>query len=82
MGKSLKGFLFHHHSCVVQLGGGNKGVFIKEIKEEVNEGFQYGKPFVVLVCWEQGMWIFNVKLTYIFIYFLILILIFFFFCDV
>ncbi len=68
MGKSLRGFLLHHHSCVVWLGGGNRGVFIKEVKEEVNEGFLVGgEPFVVLVCWEWGMWIFNVKLPYIYI---------------
>jgi hypothetical protein len=29
----------HHHSCVVWLGGGNRGVFIKEVKEKDNEGF-------------------------------------------
>ncbi len=53
MGKSLRGFLFHHRSYVVWLGGGNRGVFIKEVKEEVNEGFLVGgKPLVILACWE------------------------------
>jgi hypothetical protein len=53
MGKSLRGFLLHHHSCVVWLGGGNRSVFIKEVNEEVNEGFLVGgEPLVVLVCWE------------------------------
>ncbi len=55
----------HHHSCVVWLGGGNRSVFIKE----VNEGFLVGgEPLVVLVCWEWGMWIFNVKLPYSFLF--------------
>ncbi len=61
VGKSLRGFLFHHRSYVVWLGGGNRGVFIKEVKEEVNEGFLVGgKPLVILACWEWGMWIFSV----------------------
>ncbi len=47
MGKLLRGFLFHHHYCVVWFGGGNRGVFIKEVKEEINEGFLIGGNFLL-----------------------------------
>jgi len=48
MGKLLRGFLFHHHYYVVCLGGGNRGVFIKEVKEEINEGFLVGGELLVV----------------------------------
>jgi len=49
MGKLLRGFLFHHHYCVVWFGGGNRGVFIKEVKEEINEGFLIRGELLVIL---------------------------------